>query len=247
VGAGLKQLARYLRLSEAPYELQPREEEDPIRILFDGPLNAFAVEYGVAITVLHLRKETQGELNVLSASFSHTPEDAVEIEQLLSCPIHTNASWNGFLLSRRAWQLPLRRRDPVLRSVLEEHAASIARKESEPNPMAREVGRILASRMADGETHISVVARALAMSTRSLQRRLAAAGLSYQQVLDNTRRHAAHVYLSDASLSTGEVAYLLGYSEPAAFLRAFKRWHGVTPKVFRSAGRAFRSPASGGA
>jgi AraC-like DNA-binding protein len=233
VGAGLMQLARYLRLSEAPYELQPREEEDPIRILFDRPLNAFAVEFGVAITVLHLRKETQGELDVLSASFSHAPEDAVEMEQLIGCPIHTNASWNGFVLSRRAWQLPLRRRDPVLRSVLEEHAATIAREESDPDPVASEVGRVLASHMADGEIHIRVVARALAMSTRSLQRRLAAAGLSYQRVLDKTRRDAAQVYLSDASLSAGEVAYLLGYSEPAAFLRAFKRWHGMTPKAFR--------------
>ena len=75
--------------------------------------------------------------------------------------------------------------------------------------------------------------RALARSARSLQRQLAAAGLSYQQVLDNTRREAAHVYLSNPTLSTGEVAYLLGYSEPAAFHRAFKRWHGTTPRMFR--------------
>ena len=67
----------------------------------------------------------------------------------------------------------------------------------------------------------------------SLQRKLAEAGLSYQELVDATRKTAASEYLSNATLSIGEVGYLLGYSEPAAFHRAFKRWHGVAPQVFR--------------
>jgi AraC-like DNA-binding protein len=77
------------------------------------------------------------------------------------------------------------------------------------------------------------VARCLATSARSLQRRLSAAGTSYQELLDSTRCEAATRYLQDRGLSIGEVAYLLGYSEPPAFHRAFKRWNGVTPQEFR--------------
>jgi len=73
----------------------------------------------------------------------------------------------------------------------------------------------------------------LATSARSLQRKLAAAGTSFQELLDTTRRDAAARYLEDRTLSVGEVAYLLGYSEPAAFHRAFKRWNGITPLEFR--------------
>jgi AraC-like DNA-binding protein len=87
--------------------------------------------------------------------------------------------------------------------------------------------------MRQGETRIEAVARVLAVSVRSLQRRLAEAGLSYQQLLEDTRRAAAAQYLSDPALSIGEVGYLLGYSEPAAFHRAFKRWHGVPPLAYR--------------
>lgn len=63
------------------------------------------------------------------------------------------------------------------------------------------------------------VARALAVSARSLQRQLAEEGLSYQGLLDSIRQEAAVEYLSNARISIGEVGYLLGYSEPAAFHR----------------------------
>src|SRR5258708_7866828 len=74
------------------------------------------------------------------------------------------------------------------------------------------VRRALASRIAQGDVQIEGIARALATSTRSLQRRLSTAGVTYQELLDQTRREAANTYLRVATLSIGEVAYLLGYS-----------------------------------
>jgi AraC-like DNA-binding protein len=99
--------------------------------------------------------------------------------------------------------------------------------------VALDVRRALASRVGGGDTRIHTVARTLATSPRSLQRRLAAAGVSYQQLLDLARKAAAERYLIDSPLSIGEVAYLLGYSEPAAFTRAFRRWNEETPQAFR--------------
>ena len=99
--------------------------------------------------------------------------------------------------------------------------------------VALDVRRALASRIGGGDTRIQTIARTLAMSARSLQRRLAVAGVSYQQLLDLARKDAAERYLTDSLLSIGEVAYLLGYSEPAAFNRAFRRWHKETPQAFR--------------
>jgi AraC-like DNA-binding protein len=87
------------------------------------------------------------------------------------------------------------------------------------------------------ETHglirINSVARDLATSARTLQRRLADAGFSYQDLVELTRREAAEKYLADCSLTIAEVAYLLGYSEPSALHRAFKRWNHTTPQLFR--------------
>jgi AraC-like DNA-binding protein len=96
-----------------------------------------------------------------------------------------------------------------------------------------DVRRALAVLVAGGDTRIERVARDLGTSRRTLQRRLAAAGASYQDLLDETRREAAERYLAESSLSIAELGYLLGYSEPSAFHRAFKRWFGRSPQAFR--------------
>jgi AraC-like DNA-binding protein len=62
--------------------------------------------------------------------------------------------------------------------------------------------------------------------------------VSYQRLVDDARKEAAGRYLSEPTLAIGEVAYLVGYSEPAPFHRAFKRWYGVTPEIFRQKQRS---------
>ncbi len=155
----------------------------------------------------------------------------------LWCPVHPGGAWNGFLLTRDMCALKLRRRDPVLRDVLERQAREYERSPGTDDPLSR-VGRALSVRMTGKPMGIADVARDLGTSPRTLQRQLAASGQSFNVLLDATRRRAAEQYLSDARLSIAEVAYLLGYSEPAAFHRAFRRWTRMTPQAFRRAALA---------
>ena len=246
IGEGLERLARYLRLGEAPSIPTLQTGEDPIRVIFEGRDTPMSAEFSVTLNVLHFREETEDRFRAAYASFSHTPDDVAEMERVLDCPVHTGASWNGWALSRETWQLPLRRRDAVLGQLLQRQADEAIGRLPPMDGVALDVRRALASRVGGGDTRIQAVARTLATSARSLQRRLAAAGCSYQQLLDLARKDAAERYLSDSPLSIGEVAYLLGYSEPAAFNRAFKRWHDETPQAFRKRRRnqAVRMPAS---
>ena len=131
--------------------------------------------------------------------------------------------------------MPLRRRDSVLRSVLETHAAIVAPNDrvSDDDSVVRMIRAELASRIGRPLPSLETLARQLAKAPRSLQRHLAAEGVSYQQILDDSRREGAERLLADASLSVGEIGYLLGLSEPSAFHRAFKRWHDLTPQEYR--------------
>lgn len=79
------------------------------------------------------------------------------------------------------------------------------------------------------------VADGLHMSLRTLQRKLGEESTSYKELLEETRRELANQYLRQGCLSVSEVTYLLGFSEPSNFARAFKRWTGRTPSEFRRA------------
>lgn len=85
-----------------------------------------------------------------------------------------------------------------------------------------------------GETTMDAVARELAVSARTLHRRLQAEGTSFQAVLNTTRESLARHYLTNATLSAGEIAFLLGYEEPSSFYRAFHHWTGQTPERVRA-------------
>ena len=240
VGDGFKQLARHFRLIGAPFVIEIHDDENPIRVIYlaKGPILARSVEYGVTLDVRHFRAETENRATFAYVSYTHEPDDASEIERLLGCPVRSGASWAGLALPRAAWQLPLRRRDPVLRSVLEGHADAMARRLPDVDGLALDVRRLLASHLAwggDGDWVLDADPRdIIAHAAASPPRRWDA----YQRLLDAVRRDTAERCMVDPSLSIGEVSYLIGYSEPAAFHRAFKRWYGMTPERFRERRRA---------
>lgn len=85
-----------------------------------------------------------------------------------------------------------------------------------------------------GEATMRSVGRSLAMSTRTLQRRLSEEGTSYQAVLADTREALARHYLADETISTADISFLLGYADPSSFYRALHGWTGLTPERLRN-------------
>lgn len=87
--------------------------------------------------------------------------------------------------------------------------------------------------LPSGQSSISDTAKRLAVSTRTLQRRLGAEGTNYQTVLDRVREKLALHYLKNSTLSGAQISYLLGYQDPNSFFRAFHAWCGTTPESVR--------------
>lgn len=139
---------------------------------------------------------------------------------------------NRLVFSASFLDLPLRTADPV--------AMQLAREQCE-RQLAALVdagfpGRVRAAIVGDGKAGFRAlpdVARRLHVSTRTLKRRLAAAGTTFSALLDDERRQRALLLLEDRALSIGEIAARLGYTELPNFTRAFKRWTGATPVAFR--------------
>lgn len=161
-----------------PCTLEVHDEEDPVRVVVWAVNNCLAVEFTVSLVVLNLGKETDGRFHPQCVTFTHSPDDVAEIERILACVVRAEIAWSDLEMSRGAWHLPFRRSDPVLRRVLEQQADEIIARLPSADGVAFDVRRALAKRIARGDTRIDSVALDLATRSRTLQRRLAAGGLS---------------------------------------------------------------------
>ncbi len=132
---------------------------------------------------------------------------------------------------------PLNSANTSLRRLLDGYAAAELAQHPEEDTTAKRVRVALREALPGRHPSASEVAGALGMSPRSLRRALQAEGTRFSEVRDATLRSVAEQALGDAARSIGEVAWLLGYSEPSAFHRAFRRWTGATPEVYRQVGR----------
>ena len=108
-----------------------------------------------------------------------------------------------------------------------------------PAETAESIGRLLGELLPYAQANIQTVAERLHVSPRTVQRRLKEWGFSFEEILDDVRRTKAVEYLRSGQLTALETAYLLGYSDPAHFTRAFRRWTGVPPRVFLQNGKRF--------
>jgi AraC-like DNA-binding protein len=120
-----------------------------------------------------------------------------------------------------------------LRDYFEQGCRELSAKLGAETSVATRVRRHLMSAMDGGNSSVDEVARRLGMSSRSLQRHLADEQTSYNDLLTEVREEFAKRYLTRGSVSASEVAYLIGFSEPQAFFKAFKRWTGMTPREFQ--------------
>ncbi|HEL5571735.1 TPA: AraC family transcriptional regulator ligand-binding domain-containing protein [Stenotrophomonas maltophilia] len=98
---------------------------------------------------------------------------------------------------------------------------------------AQRVRSVLLELLPGGQSSIEAVAKRLAMSTRTLQRRLDDEGDSFRSIVNRTREDLAKHYLTQTKLSISEISFLLGFDDPNSFYRAFHGWTGQTPDSMR--------------
>jgi AraC-like DNA-binding protein len=141
---------------------------------------------------------------------------------------------NALELRRNELDRALPRADPALSRLVERHAEALLAARPEPGEStSQRVRRLLHDMLGKEGASLALVSERMHMSERSLQRRLAQEAISFDALLDDVRRTLALRYLTEPKLAVAEVAYLLGYSEPSPFHRAFKRWTGMTPSEAR--------------
>lgn len=164
-----------------------------------------------------------------------SPPDRAAFERILRAPLVFGAPATRIVFAAEDFERPLEGSNPELArhndAIVLKHLARL-----DQGDLRARVAAALIERLPHGEPSQQEIGAALHLSTRSLQRRLAADGVSYQDVLEDTRRTLATSYLADPEYSVSEVTYLLGFSDTSSFSRAFRRWTGQSPSAFRDRG-----------
>jgi AraC-like DNA-binding protein len=238
----LRRLARYSQIVAEDLVVALRRREDRAEIelerafLYD-PIRP-PVDFRLFALLSGFRIVTQRDLVPLEACFPYpAPADTATHRRLFRCPLLFGQKRPMIVLRGSDLNLPIATADETLLGYLDRLAEQARQELSRDDTTADGVRRVLWQEMADGSPAIGTVAARLGLSGRSLQRRLAEEGTSFKDVLDSFRRGVARHLLSERDVAVYEVAYLLGYSDPSAFHRAFRRWHGDSPRRFRSSRR----------
>ena len=156
-----------------------------------------------------------------------------EYERILRAPITFGAKWNAVQIDPTLGPQPVARLPRYVFGVLSERADALLRDLETSKTTRGRVESLLMPILHTGEASMDAIAGKMALSRQTLFRKLKAEGATFEKVLDELRHKLALDYLSARKVSVNETAYLVGFSDPAAFSRAFKRWTGYSPRDLR--------------
>ncbi len=237
----LSQWCRYLRILDDAVEVglvdDPPRGQASLRVITESEAPAPAAhELCFALVARHARAMLDGDLRITEVAFTHhaTAALAARHRAFFDAPVRFGAPRTELVLAHAVLDRPLLTADPNLLAILRPTAEeSLAREPASPG-ITDQVRRAIRSALSQDEAQLEVVAKKLGLTPRSLQRRLKDEGTVFQALRDELRRDLADRYLGQG-MSFAEISFLLGFSEPSAFFRAFKRWTGTTPLERREA------------
>ena len=228
---------RYLPLSTAYCCITVCEDGEAFGVVFDPDpipphLRQFLLERDMATALNLVREITFQGVEFKGVEFTGEPDvSASAIESLCGIAPAFHASANRILVNRAGAGQPFPGYDPVLTRMLEQQCQK--RMDTVENSgLAGKVRQKLLGELGLGAT-LNDMASELALSTRSLRRKLEQEGASYRDLVEEERRQLALQLLNTTTMKIEELAAHLGYTDAGSFVRAFRRWEGCSPSAYR--------------
>lgn len=221
---------RYAKISFAPtQELTPDEfsllleNESPDRIR-----TSLSVWQHFTSWLIGTRLEIKAAYFTFAA-----PADADYYETLFRSQIRFNQHDNALVFPARFLDYPIIQTEETLRGFLKTAPFQLHVMVNDDNSLKSQVIAMIGKDFSRELPSAEEVAKVLHMSVSTLRRRLLEEGTSYQKIKDDCRKEAAINYMNSPQLSINDVAGLMGFDEPSAFFRSFKKWTGMTPGEYR--------------
>jgi len=213
-------------------------QADKIKVTLTTPpqapiMSRHCFESTIASTFRLIRTLTGKEINPVKVQFtSPQPESTAEYERVFACPVLFGQKENAFFMHFSVIFTPILYANPGLLNYFEDYAQRFLAEMEGQSEVANKVIKILLASLDDEDLSIKKVAREMSVSVRTLQNHLKAEGVVFSDLLQEVREKLAKKYLQE-NYSVEEITYLLGFSEPSVFRKAFKKWAGITPAQYR--------------
>jgi AraC-like DNA-binding protein len=239
-GAALDMVARYYAVVSHRVQLSidTRGDETAVVLRRDPPLeqNRCWVELSLGLITERARQSLGPSWKPLRIQFAHAPAaPRTGHEAWFGAPVVFGARDDQLVFATKWMSSRSHTAMGSLAQTLEARLAELVPPDTDPT-MVR-IREAVARELDGGVTSIARVAKQLAMSTRTLQRNLAERGVTYSDLVDDIRRSRALEYLRDGK-TIAEVAERVGFADPSALFRAYRRWTGTTPGAGRAGGAA---------
>lgn len=237
---GLLSYCRYQRVFGDGLLLSIRDTISTVRVVFDvhpdlRKAPSCHVQVCSIAAILRMARACLGDdLSPTKVSFTHpAPLNVAPYHEYFGSSLCFNATESFLEFERQRLEQPLLQANPALFRVCCHQAEQLLLQDG-ACPSYRERVRTVILQLLNGEyLSLKRVAAKLDLNARTLQRRLKNDATSFQEILDEVRKNAAVHHLAQGMLSVDELGYLLGFSEPSAFRKAFRKWTGSTPSEFR--------------
>lgn len=240
VGEIFERSERYFKLLSNTFMWQVKEEG----VLSHVHLNREAKRRGMELsteaslsaTVVVLQAMSEKDILPTQVTFKHgPPADLTSHKRAFKCPILFYAPHYAITYKTADLQLRTAKADSSINTYLLMQVDEKTKGIKIPgNKFVRDVENLIKDGLPTGIPSIQNISSLLAMSNRTLTRRLADAGVTYRDLIKKTQENIAKALLEDPNRSVGEIAFLTGFSEQSAFNRAFKKWTNQTPSEFRN-------------
>jgi AraC-like DNA-binding protein len=244
LGGSYARAERYARVltNVATYEVERVEKGAFMHLHRDGPRRLglrLSNEATIASIASISRQVVTREFRPLEVHFRHgAPRTTSEHEAYFGCPILFESDRDALLVSTETLETENRLGDESISRFFETHLEAELAKFGADQRLDEQVLNQISRSLSEGVPKISDVAGHLCVSARTLQRKLADHGQSYQSLVDEARRRLSARLVAETDYSLGEIAFMTGFSDQSAFTRAFKRWEGQTPRSYRLRGRS---------
>jgi len=237
-GDALQRLARYKQLT-CPEEIRVhrKAQETSVEFFFVEAKEAqpdIMVDLGLSWILNVARRGSDGQITPLRLEVTRPVKHRGFLEKHFGCRVRFNADRDALLFRSSDLDRPFVTQNEELLTIIGTHLDAELKAGNASVNVGQQVKDTLERSLAGKRPTLQHVAQELGLSTRTLQRRLADAGFTFQQLVEGTRRELARHYLKQRALELPEVAFLLGFEDANSFFRAFQDWERTSPMEWRT-------------